>query len=102
MNVSFKKIADNFILIGLITGKLLYEHTLYALMASINISIKQDAYEFLKKFKTEDKSFSDIILSFRKENNDVMRFFGALKNSDWDNKEEKMKEFRKSFNSRIK
>jgi len=71
-------------------------------MASINISIKQDAYEFLKKFKTEDKSFSDIILSFRKENNDVMRFFGALKNSDWDNKEEKMKEFRKSFNSRIK
>ena len=82
--------------------RLIYVYILCVLMASINISIKKDAYEFLKKFKTEDRSFSDIILSFRKENNDVMRFFGSLKSSNWDSKEKKTNEFRKSFNRRIK
>ena len=52
-------------------------------MTSINISVKKEAYNFLKDMKTRDKSFSDIILSFKKEQSSVMRFFGALKEADW-------------------
>ena len=55
-------------------------------MASINISIKKEAYDFLKNFKTYNKSFSDIILSFKKEQNNIMGFFGVLKDTDWHNK----------------
>jgi len=70
-------------------------------MTSINISIRKDAYEFLKKFKSGDRSFSDVILGFRKDQKDVMRFFGILKHSDWDNKWAGMKSFRESFNKRL-
>ena len=70
-------------------------------MSSINISIKKEAYDFLKDFKTEDKSFSDVILSFKKDEG-VMRFFGALKNIYWSKKEREMENFRKSVNKRLK
>ena len=71
-------------------------------MTSMNISIKKDAYEFLKKMKTKDQSFSDVILGFKKEKNDIMKFFGTLKDSDWDEKEKNMREFKESFNKRLK
>ena len=70
-------------------------------MVSINISIKKEAYDFLEKFKTKDKSFSDVILSFKKEQNNIMEFFGVLKNSDWDKKEKNMKNLRDSFNRKL-
>ena len=70
-------------------------------MTSTNIAIKKEAYEFLKNLKTKDKSFSDVILSFKKENNNIMRFFGVLKNVDWDEKERNMKDFRSSFSKRL-
>ena len=70
-------------------------------MASINISLKKEAYDFLKNLKTRDKSFSEVILSFKKEKNDVMRFFGALKGVDWAEREENMKKMRASFNKRL-
>jgi predicted CopG family antitoxin len=34
-------------------------------MSSMNISIKDDAYRFLKSIKSENESFSDVILSFK-------------------------------------
>ena len=34
-------------------------------MGSTNISIKQEAYEYLKSIKTADESFSDAILKLR-------------------------------------
>ncbi len=71
-------------------------------MTSINISLRKEAYEFLKKLKTSNKSFSDIILSFKKEQSNVMRFFGVLKDLDWDNREKNMKSLRESFNKRLK
>ena len=37
-------------------------------MVNINISIKEEAYSFLKSFKAKDKSFSDVILEFKKKN----------------------------------
>ena len=70
-------------------------------MTSINISVKKEAYDFLKNMKAKDKSFSDIILSFKKEQSSVMRFFGALKELDWKEKEKSMKNLRESFNKRL-
>lgn len=70
-------------------------------MASINIAIKKEAYDFLKKLKAGDKSFSDVILSFKKKQNNVMKFFGILKDVDWDEREKHIKLFRESFNKRL-
>jgi len=70
-------------------------------MVSINISIKKEAYEFLKNIKTGDKSFSDIILGFKKKENDIMKFFGVLKDANWNAGEKDMETFRKSFNKRL-
>lgn len=73
-------------------------------MGSTNISIKDEAYKFLKSLKTKDTSFSDVILEFKnkKKKQDIMRFFGVLKDKkDWDSTEQRMKEFRNSFNKRM-
>ncbi len=70
-------------------------------MGSINISIKKEAYDFLKYIKPKDKSFSDIILSFKKEKKDIMGFFGVLSDIDWAKKEENMKELRTSFTKKV-
>jgi len=64
-------------------------------MASINISIKEDAYNFLQSLKNNDKSFSDVILGFKKEN-DIFKYFGKLKDIQYKDS------LRKSFNERLK
>jgi len=68
-------------------------------MTNLNISIKEEAYRFLKSLKTKDQSFSDIILAFKKKNKNqnIMRFFGVLKNVDWDAREKEMGKLRKEF-----
>lgn len=71
-------------------------------MSSYNISIKEDAYRYLKRLKAKDKSFSDVILDFKEEKKDIMTFFGILKDINWEEKEAKMKEFRSSFNKRLR
>ncbi len=48
-------------------------------MASVNITISKDAYDFLKSIKGS-KSFSQTILQF-KQQKDYMRFAGGLKNT---------------------
>ena len=70
-------------------------------MSSVNISIKKDAYEFLKRLKTSKRSFSDVILSFKKDKNDILSFFGVLKESNWEEKERSMKALRQSINKRL-
>jgi len=70
-------------------------------MSSINISIRKEAYEFLKNLKTREKSFSDVILSFKKEQNDIMKFFGILKDINWNEKDEYMKNLRISFKTKL-
>lgn len=73
-------------------------------MVNINISLKEEAYNFLSSLKTKNKSFSDVILEFKEKNNNrnIMRFFGALKDLDWGKKEKSIREFRDSFNKRLK
>lgn len=79
-------------------------------MGSVNISIKKEAYDFLLTMKSKDKSFSDVIMEMKnsginkkgsKEN--VLKFAGVLKDSDvnWNQVDERMKDFRKSFNERV-
>jgi len=75
-------------------------------MTNINISIKEEAYKFLKSLKTRDKSFSDVILEFKETKGSkerLLSFFGTLnaKGVDWNARERSMKEFRDSFNRRI-
>ena len=64
--------------------------------------MKKEAYDFLKNLKSRDKSFSDIILSFKKEVADPMEFFGVLKDVDWDKREKRMKNLRDSFNRKLR
>ena len=71
-------------------------------MTSTNISIRKDAYEFLKRFKTRDKSFSDVILGFKKDKNEILNFFGVLKSVDWKEREKEMRNLRGSFARRLK
>jgi len=70
----------------------------------MNISIKKEAYEFLKSLKTKDKSFSDVVLELRKQKTsgkNILQFAGVLKDSDWKEKEDIIKDFRRSFNKRV-
>ena len=71
-------------------------------MASINISIKKEAYDFLNHFKRDDMSYSDVILSFRKKDDSIMRFFGKLMDVDWDERKKNMDSFRRSFNEGLR
>ncbi len=71
-------------------------------MTSKNIAIKEEAYDFLASMKGRDRSFSDVILGFKKKKAGVMQFFGVLKDLDWAEKEKRMREFRKSFEERLK
>jgi len=71
-------------------------------MASINISLKKEAYDFLNNIKTGDKSFSDVILGFKKEKSDIMRFFGVLKDTDWAERQRNIGKLRESFNKRLR
>ncbi|MDP7115674.1 MAG: antitoxin VapB family protein [Candidatus Woesearchaeota archaeon] len=70
-------------------------------MSSVNISIKEEAYDFLKSRKTPTKSFSDVILDF-KPKKDILQFAGCLKHVDWDEREKIMRDFRKNFLKRPK
>ena len=76
-------------------------------MSSVNISVREEAYEFLSSLKTRDKSFSDVILEFK--NNDkkdrsarsLLKYAGALKDVDWKSRERDMKEYRDLFNKKV-
>ncbi|MGK0232443.1 MAG: putative CopG family antitoxin [Patescibacteria group bacterium] len=79
-------------------------------MASINISITQEAYSFLKALKNQNQSFSQIILELKNNKNvyqrgssqQILKFWGALKDKDWNITEQEIQNYRKSKESRIK
>ncbi len=80
-------------------------------MANMNISITEEAYKYLKMLKGDNRSFSDVVLEFKNRGSlrkgskeAVLRFAGCLKdlNINWKEKERRMKEFRNSFNKRMK
>lgn len=76
-------------------------------MVNINISLRKEAYDFLNSLKTKNKSFSEVILDFKKDKYEkgnaksLLRFAGILKNVDWEEREKEMKALRKDFDKRI-
>lgn len=80
---------------------IIYGYSIWVLMGSVNISIKDEAYRFLKSIKGKKESFSDAILRFKDQERNISRFFGVLKDSDWSSKEKRMKAFRESFEERL-
>ena len=75
-------------------------------MGSMNIAIKDEAYNFLKSLKAGDESFSDVILKFKEKKGSkeaIMKYFGVLKDKgiDWNEKEKRMKGFRGEVEERI-
>ena len=70
---------------------------------TMNIAIKEEAYAFLKSLKRNDRSFSDVILSFKQKTvgKDIMRFYGILTSVDWDSRKTDMRELRREFEERL-
>lgn len=79
-------------------------------MGSVNIAIKGEAYEFLDSLKGKDRSFSDVILSFKQkkkgDTKEILKFFDSKRfprpKVDWKDKKERMKDFRESFDKRLR
>ncbi len=79
-------------------------------MSSTNISIRKEAYDFLRSLQDGRKSFSEVILGLkekqeRKGNKEVvLSYFGAVENKKIDLKktEKNIKDFREEFDNRIK
>lgn len=77
-------------------------------MTSVNISLTEEAYGYLKILKGKEKSFSDVVLELKAEKKekgrakDLLKFAGVLKDSDWDSIEERMRVFRKEVEERLR
>ncbi len=83
-------------------------------MANVNISIKEEAYQYLKMLKGKDKSFSDVIIEMKENRTEkgtaksLLKFAGKLKHLDAkkfdkirdDLNEDINKRARESFNDR--
>ena len=70
-------------------------------MATKTITIREEAYNRLKKFKN-GKSFSEVIMEITSDKNvDLSESFGLWNDDDVEEVEEKRKEFRESFEERL-
>ncbi len=75
----------------------------------MNISIKEDAYKFLRSMKGRDESFSDVILGFKekKTSNGKMlvelrnKYDEKLKDIDFSDVEKNIKGFREEVEERM-
>lgn len=74
-------------------------------MGSMNISIKQEAYDLLNSLKGKDKSFSDVIIEIVNErernSKDIMKFAGILKEKKadyWSKRKKDYEKIRKELN----
>lgn len=80
-------------------------------MSSINISIKKEAYDYLKSIKKEDESFSDAILKLKEEQKkdgllvaELAEKYGTEDVDEYYFKErqQSFKEFRQEFERNLK
>ena len=79
-------------------------------MGSVNISIKKEAYEFLKSLKAEDESFSDVILELRENKSSKKGSFEAImdclndfdsESVDWEEFESRIRKNREKSKKRM-
>jgi predicted CopG family antitoxin len=77
-------------------------------MGSMNISIKQEAYDLLCSLKGNDKSFSEVVIELvnekKKKDKNIMKFAGVLREKGeeyWRNREEEYRKIRKDIDSEV-
>jgi len=76
----------------------------------VNISLTKEAYEYLKRLKGKNRSFSDVVLEFKDRKVEVdrsgkalLKFAGISKRLGGDRvlMEKRIREFRESFHKRL-
>ncbi len=73
----------------------------HTFMATKTITVKEEAYERLKKFK-DGKSFSEVIMEITRDKDvDLSESFGLWSDKDVEEVEEKRREFREGFEERL-
>ncbi|MAE49452.1 hypothetical protein CMI48_01350 [Candidatus Pacearchaeota archaeon] len=77
-------------------------------MVNINISLKKEAYDYLKARAGKEKSFSDVVLDFKEREQvkkgskeALLKFAGVLKNIDWEKRKKVMADFRNEVEQRL-
>ena len=74
-------------------------------MATKNISITEDAYDLLTRYKRPNESFSELIKSHFRKKKHLLDYAGAwedIPEKDWKDFEEKVKEARTGITKSIK
>ena len=77
-------------------------------MTNVNISIKEEAYQYLKMLKGKDKSFSDVIIEMKKNRAEkgtaksLLKFAGKLKHLDAKKFDKIRGELNEDFNKRTR
>ena len=72
----------------------------YLWVMAKNITISDDAYDFLKKIKGDEKSFSDVILSLKGKRADIMEYAGSMEDADLESIEDVREDMRDDWNER--
>lgn len=73
----------------------------HTVMATKTITVKEEAYERLKKFK-DGKSFSEVIMEITRDRDvDLSESFGLWSDKDVEEVEEKREKFREDFEERL-
>jgi len=77
-------------------------------MANINISIKEEAYQYLKMLKGKDKSFSDVIIELKDNKTgkgtakSLLKYAGKLKHLDAKKFDKIREDLNEGLNKRVK
>jgi predicted CopG family antitoxin len=64
-----------------------------------NVTLSDEAYKFLKSIK-EDRSFSDVILSFKTRQGDLESYAGSIDRSSLETVEKMREEMREDWSDR--
>jgi predicted CopG family antitoxin len=77
-------------------------------MVNINISLTEEAYDYLRKLKGKDKSFSDVVIEMKEKCNDrkgskelMLKYFGAISESRLDEIEKNTGKIRDELNREL-
>lgn len=77
-------------------------------MVNINISLTEEAYNYLKILKGKDKSFSDVVIEMKEKGcyrkgikELLMKYYGAIDKSELDRLSKRTREIREDLNTEL-